>query len=136
MDREFLQQIRQALNTLMPGATKAKKLRYFTARDCHAYAEASGLRWVHTLAERIQEADLVTVGEVVARAQAFHEAQPPACPRCEFEDAISRLVYAGEFMTEHYKGRDDQLTDSEQKILAACRGWLTDDTIARCLADD
>ena len=56
------------------------------------------------------------------------------CPRCDFENAMADLVYAGEFIRQHYKpDTPGQLSDSEVAIVDAGRSWLTDDAIRRCL---
>jgi hypothetical protein len=55
------------------------------------------------------------------------------CPRCDFQNGITDVVYAGEWIAEHYGDREEQLNDNERKIVALCREWLTDDTIERCL---
>ena len=59
------------------------------------------------------------------------------CPRCDFEDAICSLVYAGEYIHEHYEPDQlGQLNDVERAIVDAGRSWMADDAITRCLAEE
>jgi hypothetical protein len=62
-----------------------------------------------------------------------------ACPRCDFEDAMSVMVYAGEWIREHFDADTaGQLTVAEVAIVDLARAWAADDAISRCLdsADD
>lgn len=58
------------------------------------------------------------------------------CPRCDFDDAVATLVYAGEFIATHM-GADHpaQLSASEVALVDAGRAWLAEDAIARCFED-
>lgn len=59
------------------------------------------------------------------------------CPRCDFEEALSVLAYAGEYIRGHFKAdAPGQLTPSEVTILELAQGWAADDAITRCLDGD
>ena len=57
------------------------------------------------------------------------------CARCDFEQAIQVLTYAGEFLRENYKDRPGGLNAEESALVDAARAWLADDAINRCLSE-
>jgi hypothetical protein len=120
----LLQLARESLDTplMVNGITKV--LRFFNARDCRNYHDSA----VSVLADEIEEAGVVTVGELVAR----EEANFFTCPKCEFNNSVANIVYAGEILLQ----RSQELTDLEAVILDKAREWLAADAISRCLDDD
>jgi hypothetical protein len=59
------------------------------------------------------------------------------CPRCDFEEAVSVIAYAGEFIREHFDAdAPGQLTSAEAAIVDLARAWAADDAINRCLEPD
>ncbi len=124
--------VRETLDTEFTVAGTSKPFRLFTAKDCRDYARHNNNWDVAGLAAVIEDAELVTVGEVVAREEAL---EPSSCPRCAFENAVTDLVYAGTHIEHHYGTRIGQLNDSERQILDLAREWLADETITRCLEE-
>jgi hypothetical protein len=58
------------------------------------------------------------------------------CPRCDFENAVADVVYAGNFICDHYSpDQPGRLSETELRIVEGCRSWLADDAIERCLED-
>jgi hypothetical protein len=58
------------------------------------------------------------------------------CPRCDFENSVADVVYAGNFICDHYPADQPwRLSETEMLIVDACRSWLADDAIERCLED-
>jgi hypothetical protein len=59
------------------------------------------------------------------------------CPRCDFEEALSVLCYAGEFIRTHFgPAAPGQLSESEVALLESAQAWAADDAIVRCLDGD
>lgn len=129
LDEAFLKTAREALDSEIHVSGVSKPFRFFTATDCRNYAQTAGAE-MGQLAAQIDETELHTVGELLAREAALASI---ACPRCAFEHAITEIVYAGEHIQQHYGSRTEQLNDSEQHLLRLAREWLADDTITRCL---
>lgn len=56
------------------------------------------------------------------------------CPRCDFEEALSLVCYAGEYIRSHFPAdAPGQLTDAEVAVVELAQGWAADDAIIRCL---
>jgi hypothetical protein len=56
------------------------------------------------------------------------------CPRCDFEQALSLLCYAGEYIRGHFPpDAAGQLSESEIALLESAHAWAADDAINRCL---
>ena len=73
-------------------------------------------------------------GQIKAMTEAVKQTR---CPRCDFEQALCTLVYAGDFISEHYEPEEQgQLSDEERAIVDAGRAWAANDAVDRCLADD
>lgn len=134
MDGDTVRMIRDSLDTSYAGARgQLKRLRYFTADDCRAYARKNKDLALAGLAESIDKTQWLTVGEVLAELLAKKHRH--GCARCDFQNSIHRIVVAAEFMEERYSGTPKALTPDEQALVSACREWLADDTIRRCLAE-
>lgn len=59
------------------------------------------------------------------------------CPRCDFEEALSVVCYAGEYIRGHFASdAQGQLSPSEVKLLELAQAWAADDAITRCLNGD
>lgn len=134
LDGHTLRMIHDSLDTSYAGARgQLKRLRYFTADDCRAYARKTRDTSLAGLAESIDKTQWLTVGELLAEILAKKHRH--GCARCDFQNSIHRIVIAAEYMEERYHGSPKELTHDEQALVAGCRQWLTDDTIRRCLAE-
>lgn len=131
MDNALLKMAREALDTEVPLGAEIKLLRFFTAADCREYTRSNPDPNIGALADNIDEANVHTVGELLAREEALASAFE--CPRCAFENAVTEIVYSGEHIQQHYGERPEQLNAAEVQLLEKAREWLADDTITRCL---
>lgn len=121
LNRETLGLIRDVLEAEYVGVTGPKPFRFFTPDDCRHYAAAKDIDSVDRLAEAIEAVGLATVGELVAREEAFSERH--SCPRCDFAHSVDGVVLAAERLGY------DNLSDTERGVVDACQSWVTEDTI-------
>ncbi len=140
LDPQTLDMIHESLDRYYSDTHgRPKPLRLFTAPDCRNYARNHTDVPMDEVADMIEEANLVLLGEAIARERALVGS---GCARCAFEQSICEVVYSGTFIEQRYKdarwtssGQPGarRLNDTERHLLKVCQEWMTDATIERCL---
>ena len=105
-----------------------------TITDVHFHPDEGELHGRSADGQTLYVLKLANEHEVDAMRENGCTVDEACCPRCDFEDAINVLVYAGEFIRDKFDPDAlGQLTAAEVELVDAGRAWLAEYAIARCL---